>query len=291
MTRRLVSGALVGALAAVFAGSAARRRPIRRAMCRVPRQCNPQNSGYVLSATGTPDNNVVRSGVYNGAAGLAGNLCWRTGYWTPAMAIDAVRSRSRSEARRRRRPPPRRAATAAAPAPAAAATAAGRAEDHAGVEGAVRFRQGGAEARRQGRDRQRDHRASCATCRSWSSCSSPATPTRSATQRTTRSCRSVVPTRCATTWSVEGCRRRTRSRPSAWARRSRFRASICNQKNLKELIACLAPNRRVEVEVKGEVDHDANAARTLEKAPPSRGAFFSPWIVDVHTCDPIARSR
>jgi OOP family OmpA-OmpF porin len=26
----------------------------------------------------------------------------------------------------------------------------------------------------------------------------------------------------------------------------------CDQKNMKELIACLAPNRRVEVEVKGE---------------------------------------
>src|SRR5450432_370815 len=27
---------------------------------------------------------------------------------------------------------------------------------------------------------------------------------------------------------------------------------VCNQKSLKELIVCLAPNRRVEVEVKGE---------------------------------------
>ncbi|HEX6945216.1 MAG TPA: OmpA family protein [Casimicrobiaceae bacterium] len=27
---------------------------------------------------------------------------------------------------------------------------------------------------------------------------------------------------------------------------------VCDQKNLKELIACLQPNRRVEVEVKGE---------------------------------------
>jgi outer membrane protein OmpA-like peptidoglycan-associated protein len=26
----------------------------------------------------------------------------------------------------------------------------------------------------------------------------------------------------------------------------------CDQKNLKELIACLQPNRRVEVDVKGE---------------------------------------
>ena len=28
---------------------------------------------------------------------------------------------------------------------------------------------------------------------------------------------------------------------------------VCNQKALKELIVCLAPNRRVEVEVKGEM--------------------------------------
>jgi hypothetical protein len=27
---------------------------------------------------------------------------------------------------------------------------------------------------------------------------------------------------------------------------------VCDQKNWKELVACLQPNRRVEVEVKGE---------------------------------------
>jgi OOP family OmpA-OmpF porin len=43
-------------------------------------QADPRNSAYVLYGQGTPDNNVVRSGT---------GLCWRTGYWTPAMAIAA----------------------------------------------------------------------------------------------------------------------------------------------------------------------------------------------------------
>jgi OOP family OmpA-OmpF porin len=72
MTRRLVTGALVGALAAAFSAGAAA-------------QANPTNSGYVLSGQGTPDNNVVRSGNYGDPK--ISNLCWRTGYWTPAMAI------------------------------------------------------------------------------------------------------------------------------------------------------------------------------------------------------------
>jgi OOP family OmpA-OmpF porin len=68
MTRRIVTGALVGAMAVVYCTGAAA-------------QANPTNSAYVLSATAPPDNNVVRNG--------AGNLCWRTGYWTPAQAIVA----------------------------------------------------------------------------------------------------------------------------------------------------------------------------------------------------------
>jgi OOP family OmpA-OmpF porin len=68
MTRRLVTGALVGALAVVYCTGAAA-------------QANPTNSGYLLSAQSPPEMNVVRNG--------SGNLCWRTGYWTPAMAIVA----------------------------------------------------------------------------------------------------------------------------------------------------------------------------------------------------------
>jgi OmpA-OmpF porin, OOP family len=50
-------------------------------------QANPANTGYVVYATGTPDNNIVRSGRY-GTNNATCNLCVRTGYWTPAMAIE-----------------------------------------------------------------------------------------------------------------------------------------------------------------------------------------------------------
>jgi OmpA-OmpF porin, OOP family len=50
-------------------------------------QANPQNSGYVLFGYGQPDANIWRSGSYGGKPGVNDTLCWRTGYWTPAMAI------------------------------------------------------------------------------------------------------------------------------------------------------------------------------------------------------------
>ena len=49
---------------------------------------------------------------------------------------------------------------------------------------------------------------------------------------------------------------------------------VCKQKNMKELIACLAPNRRVEVEVKGEGRHEANAAKLRKKPRRRAGLFF-----------------
>jgi OOP family OmpA-OmpF porin len=73
--------------------------------------CNAENCGYVLSATGTPENNVVKSGAYNGALGLSGNLCWRTGYWAPSMAIEAC------DPDLVPKPPPPPAPPAAPPAP------------------------------------------------------------------------------------------------------------------------------------------------------------------------------
>ncbi len=88
MNRRLVSGLVAGALAAAVAGSvAAQPKADPKGYMAGTAGCDPQNCGYVLSATGAPDNNVVKSGAYNGALGLSGNLCYRTGYWAPSMAI------------------------------------------------------------------------------------------------------------------------------------------------------------------------------------------------------------
>lgn len=73
MKRRFIASAVAGAVAALSAGAALA-------------QATPSNSGYLLSATGDAKNNVVRSGRY-GTNNASCNLCWRTGYWTPAMAI------------------------------------------------------------------------------------------------------------------------------------------------------------------------------------------------------------
>ncbi len=83
MTRRLVSGAVAGLFAAAVAGGA-----VAQTKGYVPGTAPSPgaNSGYVLNAYPTPTDGVVKSGVYNSTAGLSGNLCYRTGYWTPAMA-------------------------------------------------------------------------------------------------------------------------------------------------------------------------------------------------------------
>jgi OOP family OmpA-OmpF porin len=84
MTRRLVSGCLVGALATVVAGGAAAAADPKGYMAGTA----PCSEGYVCSYAPTPTDGVVKSGVYNGAQGLAGGLCWRTLFWTPANATE-----------------------------------------------------------------------------------------------------------------------------------------------------------------------------------------------------------
>lgn len=74
MRLRLIATILAGAAAATL-GSAAFA------------QCNPQYCGYVLFGYGKPDSNIWHSGSYGGKHGINDALCIRTGYWTPAMAI------------------------------------------------------------------------------------------------------------------------------------------------------------------------------------------------------------
>ncbi len=109
MKLRTIASAVSGTVVALSAGV-------------VFAQATPANSGYVLSATGAADNNVVRSGRY-GSNNASCNLCWRTSYWTPAMAIAAcdpdLVPKAPPPAPRPPAPPPAPVAPpAAAPAPA-----------------------------------------------------------------------------------------------------------------------------------------------------------------------------
>ena len=83
MTRRYVCGAFAGAMAVAFAGSVGAQMADPKGY--VPGTA-PASPGYVGNAYPTPTDGTVKSGVYNGTKGMAGNLCYRTGYWTPAMA-------------------------------------------------------------------------------------------------------------------------------------------------------------------------------------------------------------
>ena len=84
MTRRYVCGAFAGAMAVAFAGSVGAQMADPRGYVPGTAPCSP---GYWCDAYPTPTDGTPKSGVYNGTKGLSGNLCWRTGYWAPAMAI------------------------------------------------------------------------------------------------------------------------------------------------------------------------------------------------------------
>jgi len=85
MTRRLLSAAAIGALGFALTGAAvAQTRGYVPGVAECP---DRNNCGYVQSFAATPGNSIVRSAVYNSTAGISGNLCYRTGYWAPSMAI------------------------------------------------------------------------------------------------------------------------------------------------------------------------------------------------------------
>ena len=115
MTRRLVSGCVAGALAAMFVGGAAAQTADPKGYMAGPAAKPKADAiGYVLNAYPTDTDGLVKSGVYNGTKGLAGGLCYRTGYWSPSMAIEQCDPDLVPK-----KPAPPAAAPAPAPAPAA----------------------------------------------------------------------------------------------------------------------------------------------------------------------------
>ncbi len=249
MTRRLVSGAVAGLFAAAIAGGA-----VAQTKGYVPGTAPSPgaNSGYVLNAYPTPTDGVVKSGVYNSTAGLSGNLCYRTGYWTPAMATiqcdpDLV-PKPPAPARRssRRRPLPlRHPKPAPAPAPAPQVqkiTLASKAlfdfdkyalkpEGKAAIDSEIIAKLS------------QIQKLELVLVTGHTDRIGTQQYNQKLSERRADAVRDYLVSKGVPKDKIETLGMgKTQPLPNV----------KCEQKNFKELIACLAPNRRVEVEVKGE---------------------------------------
>ncbi|HEY1326154.1 MAG TPA: OmpA family protein [Casimicrobiaceae bacterium] len=254
MSRRLVSGVVVGALAAAFAGSlAAQPKADPKGYVAGPAKCDPTNCAYVLGAGAIQSgdaNNVVRSGVYNGALGLAGGLCWRTGYWTPQMAIEAcdpdlVPKPPAPPPPPAPTPPPPPPPPPPAPAPAPQVqkiTLASKALFD--FDKAVLRPDGKAAIDSEIISRLRDvQKLELVLVTGHTDRIGTQQYNQRLSERRADAVRDYLVSKGVPRDKIETLGMgKTQPVPGV----------VCNQKALKELIACLAPNRRVEIEVKGE---------------------------------------
>ena len=253
MTRRLVSGVAAGLLAAAFAGSVAAQgmKADPRGYVAGPAGCDPKNCAYVVDMWNGPTTNIVRSGSYNGALGLAGNLCWRPGYWTPAMAIPQCEpDLAPKPAPPVAAPPPPTPAPAPAPAPAAPPpppqvqriTLASKAlfdfdkavlkpEGKAAIDSEIISRLANVQ------------RLELVLVTGHTDRIGSQRYNQRLSERRADAVRDYLVSRGVPRDKIETLGMgKTQPVPGV----------VCNQKALKALIACLAPNRRVEIEVKGE---------------------------------------
>lgn len=253
MTRRLVSGVAAGMLAAAFAGSVAAQgvKADPRGYVGGPAFCDRNNCpGYVVMGFDAPGNNVVRSGSYNGAMGLAGNLCVRQGYWTPQMAIpqcepELVPKPAPPPPVAAPAPPPPAPAPAPAPPPAPAVqkiTLASKAlfdfdkavlkpEGKAAIDSQIISRLSGVQ------------RLELVLVTGHTDRIGTQRYNQRLSERRADAVRDYLVSRGVPRDKIETLGMgKTQPVPGV----------VCNQKALKALIACLAPDRRVEIEVKGE---------------------------------------
>ena len=252
MTRRLVSGVAAGVLAAAFAGGVAAQGMKADPRGYVPGTagCDPKNCAYVIDSWNDPSNNVVKSGTYNGALGLAGNLCYRTGYWTPQMAI----AQCDPDLVPKPAPPPPPAAAPAPPPPPAPAPAPAPAPQVQKITLASKalFDFDKAVLKPEGK----------AAIDSEIISKLPSVQrlelvlvtghtdrigTQQYNQRLSERRADAV-----RDYLVSKGVPRDKIETLGMGKTQPVPGVVCNQKQLKALIACLAPNRRVEVEVKGE---------------------------------------
>jgi OmpA-OmpF porin, OOP family len=211
---------------------------------------NPQYSGYVLFGYGKPDANIWKSGSYGGKPGINDTLCWRTGYWTPAMAIiecdpDLVPKPA---------PPPAPAPAMTPPAPPPPAppppapglqkiTLASKALFD--FDKAVLKPEGMAAI-----DRDVISKLSGVTRLELVLVTGHTDPigtqayNQKLSERRANAVRDYLVSKGVAKDKIETL---------GMGKTQPVPGLVCNQKNFKELVACLAPDRRVEVEVKGEM--------------------------------------
>jgi len=229
----LAAGAIASAMASVAFG-----------------QADPKNSAYWLEQYGTPDANVWRSGSYGGIKGVNDTLCWRAGYWTPAMAIrecdpDLVKVAAPAPAPAVT-PPPASPPPPAPPPPAAATvqkiTLASKALFD--FDKAVLKPEGKAALDTEVIDKLRDvTRLELVLVTGHTDRIGTQAYNQRLSERRANTVRDYLVSRGVARDKIETL---------GMGKTQPIPGVVCNQKNLKELIACLAPNRRVEVEVKGE---------------------------------------
>ena len=210
-----------------------------------------QYSGYVLE-NGIPNanNTVWRSGAYGGKAGINDTLCWRTGYWTPAMATiecdpDLVPKPPAPPAAPPMTPPA--PPPPAPPAPSAPGvqkiTLASKAlfdfdkavlkpEGKAAIDSEVISKLKGVT------------KLELVLVTGHTDRIGTQAYNQKLSERRANTVRDYLVSQGIAKDKIETL---------GMGKTQPIPGLVCEQKNLKELIACLAPNRRVDVEVKGEI--------------------------------------
>ena len=228
MKNRLIATVVTGAIAAMMA-------------CAAFGQADPKNSGYWLEQYGPPETNVWRSGT---------GLCWRAGYWTPAMAIkecdpDLIKVAAPAPAPAVTPPPPPPPAPAPAPAPAPQVqkiTLASKALFD--FDKAVLKPEGKAALDSEVISKLPDvSKLELVLVTGHTDRIGSQEYNQRLSERRANTVRDYLVSRGVPRDKIETL---------GMGKTQPIPGVVCNQKNMKELIACLAPNRRVEVEVKGE---------------------------------------